>query len=175
MSLIICSECGKKFSDNAECCPNCGNPTKRIKEVTIKETVNVNIVKNTATWATAKLVIGIISMTLFLIISFQSCAAGLGNSLLSNNSNSGSMGFMCALFMLIGGIISVATQNSNTIGGAISAIIFYWLATFFSILDYGIYKDLLIWGSVSFCFGAINLGSIFAKSDIFKEKNNCTT
>ena len=28
MSLIICSECGKEYSDNAAACPNCGNPTK---------------------------------------------------------------------------------------------------------------------------------------------------
>lgn len=28
MSLIICLECGKEFSDRAEYCPNCGCPTK---------------------------------------------------------------------------------------------------------------------------------------------------
>lgn len=164
MSLITCSECGKEFSNNAENCPNCGNPNKKIPEV------NINIIKNKVPWSTSKLIIGIISMILFLIISLQSCTAGISNALLSNDSHSGSNGFMCALFMLIGGIISVTTKNSNNKSGSIFAIIFYWFASLFALSDYGIYKDLLIWGSVSFCFGAINLGSIFAKLDTFKEK-----
>ncbi|MBR6763596.1 MAG: hypothetical protein IKM13_07600 [Clostridia bacterium] len=28
MALIICTECGKKFSDKAACCPECGCPTE---------------------------------------------------------------------------------------------------------------------------------------------------
>lgn len=31
MSLIICEECGKEFSDKASSCPNCGCPTKSQK------------------------------------------------------------------------------------------------------------------------------------------------
>lgn len=30
MALIICSECGKEFSDKAPACPNCGCPTHNI-------------------------------------------------------------------------------------------------------------------------------------------------
>ncbi|MGN0417054.1 hypothetical protein [Anaerostipes faecalis] len=30
MSLIICTECGKEFSDKAPACPNCGCPTEEI-------------------------------------------------------------------------------------------------------------------------------------------------
>lgn len=30
MALIICSECGKQYSDKALACPNCGNPTHTI-------------------------------------------------------------------------------------------------------------------------------------------------
>ena len=30
MALIICSECGKQYSDKAMACPNCGNPTHTI-------------------------------------------------------------------------------------------------------------------------------------------------
>lgn len=32
MALIECIECGKKFSDRAECCPDCGCPTSAIKK-----------------------------------------------------------------------------------------------------------------------------------------------
>lgn len=30
MALIICTECGKKFSDRAACCPECGCPTEEV-------------------------------------------------------------------------------------------------------------------------------------------------
>ena len=30
MALIICSECGKEFSDKASACPNCGCPIEAI-------------------------------------------------------------------------------------------------------------------------------------------------
>lgn len=32
MSLIICSECGKEYSDKANACPNCGCPTNAVSE-----------------------------------------------------------------------------------------------------------------------------------------------
>ena len=37
MALIICSECGKEFSDKAGACPNCGCP---VSEMEIKEQPN---------------------------------------------------------------------------------------------------------------------------------------
>ena len=39
MALIICTECGKKFSDKVACCPECGCPT----EVVMKESNSVEI------------------------------------------------------------------------------------------------------------------------------------
>lgn len=36
MALIICTECGKEFSDKATACPNCGCPTSEIKNSTYK-------------------------------------------------------------------------------------------------------------------------------------------
>ena len=32
MALVTCSECGKEFSEHAECCPNCGCPVDVIRE-----------------------------------------------------------------------------------------------------------------------------------------------
>ena len=37
MSLIICTECGKEFSDKAPACPNCGCPTSEILNEINKE------------------------------------------------------------------------------------------------------------------------------------------
>ena len=52
---------------------------------------------------TAKLVIGIISMVLFVLVAFQSCAAGLGNALADNGEVSGTSGMLLAFCMLIAG------------------------------------------------------------------------
>lgn len=49
MSLIICPECGKEFSDKAAACPNCGYPInhedtneKNIKETIVENTIQQN-------------------------------------------------------------------------------------------------------------------------------------
>ena len=68
---------------------------------------------------TAKLVIGIISMVLFVLVAFQSCAAGLGNALADNGEVSGTSGMLLAFCMLIAGIVGVATRKSK--GGGIVA------------------------------------------------------
>ena len=49
---------------------------------------------------TAKLVIGIISMVLFVLVAFQSCAAGLGNALADNGEVSGTSGMLLAFCMI---------------------------------------------------------------------------
>ena len=71
------------------------------------------------TW---KLVSGILSMILFVIVTFQSCAAGVANSLEANGETSGSAGVFVAILMLAGGIVSVATRNSEKKGGNIAYI-----------------------------------------------------
>ena len=68
---------------------------------------------------TAKLVIGIISMVLFVLVAFQSCAAGLGNALADNGEVSGTSGMLLAFCMLIADIVGVATRKSK--GGGIVA------------------------------------------------------
>lgn len=175
MALIKCKECGKEYSSNAKACPKCGNPTEEKEEtidVNIKNepTVNINInEKPKRKWSTGKLIIAIISMVLFIIVAFQSCAAGLGNALADNGSDSGSSGFLCALFLLIGGIITMATRNSKGNGGCITAIVFYWLGALFTIGTGDTYPDLPIWGSIAFAFGLINLGSLIVEKPKFNE------
>lgn len=53
MALIVCTECGKTFSDKANCCPECGCPTKYLfntskknysylgKDIHVKESVDI--------------------------------------------------------------------------------------------------------------------------------------
>ncbi|MCD7806850.1 MAG: hypothetical protein LUH19_05845 [Lachnospiraceae bacterium] len=58
---------------------------------------------------TTKLVIGIISIVLFVVVSFQSCAAGIGNTLIDNGEVSGASGMLLAFCMLIAGIVGVCS------------------------------------------------------------------
>ena len=158
MSIIKCKECNKEYSNKAKQCPNCGNPT------TSKN--------NNSKWTQAKLITGIISIILFILISIQSCAAGIANTLINNNSVSGSAGIICAFCMLIGDIITITTRNSEKDNGTIASICFYWIGTIITIGNIGIFHDLAIWSAVCFIFGLINLGSILSKKSYFSTEKN---
>ena len=93
------------------------------------------------TW---KLVSGILSIILFVIVTFQSCAAGVANSLEANGETSGSAGVL-AILMLAGGIVSVATRNSEKKGGNIALIVLFGLAALVGFTGFGSFSDLAIW------------------------------
>lgn len=117
---------------------------------------------------TTKLVIGIISMVLFVLVSFQSCAVGLGNAMADTGEVSGTSGMLLALCMLIAGIVGVSTRKSK--GGGITAGAFYLLAGLLGISNYGSFSDLAIWAVLCFIFGIIFiLGSLKMKG---KDKKN---
>lgn len=92
-----------------------------------------------------KLVSGILSIILFVVVSFQSCAAGVANALEANGESSGTTGIMVAIFMLAGGIVSIATRKSQGKGGNIALIILFGLAALIGFANYGSYSDLAIW------------------------------
>ena len=92
-----------------------------------------------------KLVSGILSIVFFAMVAFQSCAAGLGNALADNGESSGSAGIFVAMFMLTGGIISIATRNSKGKGGDIALTVLFLLAALFGFTMAGSFSDLRIW------------------------------
>lgn len=92
-----------------------------------------------------KLVSGILSMILFAVVTFQSCAVGVANSLSESEEVSGSAGILLAVLMLAGGIVSVATRKAVKNGGNIALIIFFGLAALIGFANYGSYSDLAIW------------------------------
>ncbi len=94
------------------------------------------------TW---KLVSGILSIILFVFVTFQSCAAGVANTLQDNGEISGSAGIIVAVCMLSGGIVSIATRKSERNGGNIALIILFGLAALIGFAGYGSYSDLAIW------------------------------
>ena len=91
------------------------------------------------TW---KLVSGIISIVLFAFVMFQSCAAGISNSLEANGESGGSAGVIVAIMLLAGGIVSIATRNGSK-GGNIALI--FALGALCGFTMAGSYADLNIW------------------------------
>lgn len=96
------------------------------------------------TW---KLVSGILSIIIFLIVEFQSCAAGAVNALEDNGGISGSVGFLCGILILAGGIVSIAVRKSKGKGGNIALIVLFGLAALIGFAGYGNYSDLMIWSA----------------------------
>lgn len=113
--------------------------------------------KNKGVWSVGRLVIGIISMVLFLIVMLQSCAAGVANTLVANDAVSGSIGFLVSLCLLAGGIVGVSTRNSRNTGGPIACVIIYAIGALMAISQGKTYADLPFWGFVSFAFGVVFL------------------
>lgn len=93
------------------------------------------------TW---KLISGILSIILFFIVSFQSCAAGVVNTLEANGEVSGSAGLIVAIMMLAGGIVSICTRKGQK-GGNIALIVIFGIGTLIGFSMAGSYADLNIW------------------------------
>lgn len=96
------------------------------------------------TW---KLVSGILSIILFVVVAFQSCAAGVVNALEANGESSGSGGIIVAIMMLSGGIVSIATRKSKGKGGNIALIILFGLGALTGFALAGNFADLNIWAA----------------------------
>lgn len=93
-----------------------------------------------------KLVSGILSIVLFFIVTFQSCAAGLSNALTENGESGGSAGVVVAILMLSGGIVSIATRKGSK-GGNIALIVLFGIAALVGFSMAGSYADLNIWAA----------------------------
>lgn len=95
------------------------------------------------TW---KLVSGIISIVLFLLVTFQSCAAGIVNTLEENGESSGRAGIIVAIMLLAGGIVSIATRKGGK-GGNIALIVLFGIGTLVGFSMAGNFSDLYVWAA----------------------------
>lgn len=96
------------------------------------------------TW---KLVSGILSVVLFVIVAMQSCAAGVSNALEDNGESGGTGGIIVAVMMLAGGIVSMATRKSEGKGGNIALIVLFGIGAIVGFVLAGSYADLNIWAA----------------------------
>lgn len=102
---------------------------------------------------TTRLILGIITIVLFVIIAFQSCAAGVVNSINQSNDVGGGAGLIVAFLSLIAGIVAVATRSS--VGGAYTSAGFYLVSGIIGMTNSDVYKNLSIWSSLFIIFGIV--------------------
>lgn len=115
-----------------------------------------------------KKVIGIFSIVLFIIVEFQSCAAGLGNALSKSKEVSGSAGFILGLFMLIAGILVLVSKQSK--GILITSIVLYLLGALVGFANAGTFKDLTIWSSLNLIFGVLLIIHLVRNKELYSKK-----
>lgn len=164
MALITCPECGKQVSDQAASCPGCGCPLKKdvsfhVEMGSVKTAgpavgpvVNVGEYEKD-TLFTTKLVLGIISLVMFLFVGFQSCSASLLTQLGQSSDLGGSAGSLLAVILLVCGILGIAGRRNRK--ATLTAGILYIVGGVLAIPNAQIYKDLILWGIVSIAFGVV--------------------
>ncbi len=72
MALIKCIECGKMFSEHAECCPECGCPIEDIKREKIRakaKEAHEQIMKETKNTSMTLFIIAIIIVVIIAALS----------------------------------------------------------------------------------------------------------
>ena len=104
-----------------------------------------------------KLVAGILCIILSAFVIFQSCAAGLANTLSENGEVSGSAGVIVAIFLLVGGIVMIATRTNEGKGGSIAAAVLFILAALVGFIMAGSYSDLKIWAGICGVLALVNI------------------
>ena len=110
-----------------------------------------------------RLVAGILSIILFVVVTFQSCSAGLYNSLQENGEVSGSTGIIVAILLLTGGIVSIAVRNTLGKGGSIALFILFGLGALIGFSGYGNYTDLVVWSGWCLINAVLAFVSLFLK------------
>ena len=94
-----------------------------------------------------KLVSGILSIVFFVVVTFQSCAAGFVNAIDENTTDlSAGGGIIVAVLMLAGGIVSRAARNAGK-KGHIATFVIFGLAALLGFASQGVFADLMIWSA----------------------------
>ena len=105
--------------------------------------------------STFRLIAGIITIVLSVLVTFQSCAAGISNVLEENGESGGSAGVLLAVCFLVAGIVGIVTRKSTGAGGAFTSGGFYIVGGLIGFASAGSYSDLIIWSVISVAFGIL--------------------
>lgn len=96
----------------------------------------------------ARLIIGVISLLLCVIITLQSCGAGIVNAFLSTGGSDGTAGLFLVFCWIIGAIILICTRKGG-IGPPIAGM-FYIIGGMVAIANAGIFMDLYVWAILGY-------------------------
>lgn len=103
---------------------------------------------------TTKLVVGILMIVLSFIIGFQGMAAGILNAFADKGATSGSAGILMAIAYMVSGIVYLATQSKQGLGGDIANAIILGLFGFIAIFNANkLFGDLIVWIILGFLIG----------------------
>lgn len=91
------------------------------------------------TW---RLISGILSIVLSLVILLQSCAVGMLEAMGADGSDSAS-GLLVALLLIAAGIVAIVTRNASR-GGSIALVVLYAVAAVIG-FSATVYADLIVW------------------------------
>jgi hypothetical protein len=121
----------------------------------------------TTKWATPRLVIGIITIALFFLLQFQSCVAGIGESLKSliseDPGSTGAIGYAISFFFLAAGIVSITCRKSKG-GSIVAGVVYAFCGAAMTAGDFSYFSDLAFYCILSCAFAGIMLiGGIVQK------------
>lgn len=170
--MKYCTNCGKENNDTTKFCYSCGSPlqegntpVQNVQPTPVQPpqptpTQSTTVYSNAS--KTMRLVVGIFSIVISLVVLFQSCFAGMANALDENGESGGTGGLFLFIVLLASGIISIAARK--TTGGTITAIVFYVLGAVMAIAVAGSFTDLIVWAVISLIFAALLFASLFMKN-----------
>lgn len=134
---MYCKSCGKEIADGSRFCPECGAPQS---EGVISAPTGPDAPKNMGTW---KLVSGILSLVLAMIVLFQSCAAGAVGTFDDELAIAGVSGMFVGILMIAVGVVSLAARKSR--GSNIAIIVISAVGMIIGFGMHGVYEDLIVW------------------------------
>lgn len=182
---MFCRYCGAVVNESDPFCTHCGKPVSEVASNPAKTAdgpqsvsfppmsptavpvcsicVNyqVGIVKEKSGAENLRLVVGIVSIVLFVVTFLQSCTTSCAAAFNETFTAGGYAGLAVSVFLLVSGILSVAARRSK--GGTITAIVFYVLAGFVGLGAAGIIKYLVFWAVIALIFAALELISLLVE------------
>lgn len=107
---------------------------------------------------TGRLIVGIISVVLSVMVLMQSCTvAGLGALVSEDAFTSGFGGMLIAFSMLIAGVVDMATRKSPGKAGSVVSIVFYALAALIGVVFAADFPDLGMYAGLCLVFGLVDV------------------
>lgn len=160
---MFCRYCGKDLPEGTAFCRFCGKKQENLDEASVGRGAASSVSgggvspaaepQQTIPFYTGKLVIGILSLVATVFILFQSCAAGLYNTMEGTGDLGGTAGFLVVILWLVAGILGIAGRKSR--GATMTAGGFYVVASLFAFGNAEVFQDLLVYGAISLIFAVV--------------------